>query len=64
MTRKIDVVFTYVDGKDTKWLKKKTQYFNNDKQKTGNSKLKFESINEIYYSVKTVLYFAPWINYI
>ena len=61
MPRNIDVVFTYVDGKDPKWLEKKNMYFNGDLQHL-NGKLRFENINEIYYSVKSVLHFAPWIN--
>lgn len=61
MPIKIDVVFTYVDGNDPKWVEKKNKYFT-DELKPINSILRFVSINEIYYSVKTVLHFAPWVN--
>ena len=58
---KIDIVYTYVDGTDTRIIEKKNKYFKkHDIQYNPN--IRFESINEIVLSIQTILKFAKWIN--
>ena len=58
---KIDIVYTYVDGTDTRIIEKKNKYFKkHDIQYNPNKR--FESINEIVLSIQTILKFAKWIN--
>ena len=57
----IDLVYTYVDGNDPVWLEKKNAYFCTV-SKVHNPSIRFENINEIYYSVCTALKFLPWIR--
>ena len=58
---KIDLVYTYVNGNDIKFIEKKNSYLSNDLKKD-NSDIRYNDINEISYSVKTALKFLPWIN--
>lgn len=60
---KIDMVFTYCDGNDPKFIEEKKQFFK-EKDKINNKPIRFININEITYSVRSVLKFMPWINMI
>jgi hypothetical protein len=57
----VDIVYTYVDGLDPIWLKKRNKYFNKTLFKL-NSNVRYQHIDELNYSIKCVLKFAPWIN--
>lgn len=58
---RIDMVFTYVDGNDPALIQKKIKY--SDKLvKEYNPTIRYENINEIYFSVNSVVKFIPWIN--
>jgi len=57
----IDIVYTWVDGLDPKFIEKKNNYLS-ESDKIHNLNIRYESINEIYYSIKSVLKFASWIN--
>ena len=60
---KIDLVYTYVDGNDIKHKEKKNVYSaTNSYNKDYNQDIRYESINEIYYSVKTALKYLDFIN--
>ena len=60
---KIDIVFTYVNGLDSAWLENKKIHQETDsKNKHFNSAIRYVGINEIYYSVKNVIKFMPWVN--
>lgn len=58
---KIDIVYTWVDGNDLNFIEKKRKYMF-DNHFENNADIRFEDINEINYSVKSVLKFAPWVN--
>ena len=60
---KIDMVFTYCDGTDPKFIEEK-KLFLKEKDKVNNKPVRFININEITYSVRSVLKFMPWINMI
>ena len=60
---KIDMVFTYCDGTDPKFIKEKKQFLK-EKDKINNLPVRYININEITYSVRSVLKFIPWINMI
>lgn len=60
---KIDMVFTYCDGTDPKFIEEKKQFLK-EKDKVNNKPIRFININEITYSVRSVLKFMPWINMI
>ena len=60
---KIDMVFTYCDGTDPKFIEEKNRFLK-EKDKVNNKPIRFININEITYSVRSVLKFIPWINMI
>jgi len=60
---KIDMVFTYCDGTDPKFIEDKNRFLK-EKDKVNNKPIRFININEIVYSVRSVLKFIPWINMI
>jgi hypothetical protein len=60
---KIDMVFTYCDGTDPKFIEEKNRFLK-EKDKVNNKPVRFININEIVYSVRSVLKFMPWINMI
>ncbi len=63
----IDVVFTWVDGDDEGWLKKYHQHIKKDYPTSAlyaTDKARFTNHNELYYSVKAVLSFLPWVRQI
>lgn len=64
---KIDAVITWVDGKDEKWLEKKNNYLYNNGinrryLKNGKKNIRFEENNELYYCIKSINKYLPWIN--
>ena len=60
---KIDMVFTYCDGTDPKFIEEK-KLFLKEKDKINNLPIRYINIDEITYSVRSVLKFIPWINMI
>jgi hypothetical protein len=60
---KIDMVFTYCDGTDPKFIEEKNKFLK-EKDKINNLPVRYININEIIYSVRSVLKFIPWINMI
>jgi hypothetical protein len=58
---KIDIVYTYVDGTDKQFITKKNKYMT-EYDIPFNDNIRFESINEIVFSIQTILKFAKWIN--
>ena len=57
----VDIVFTYIDGYDPKFIKMKNSYLNNINQKY-NPDIRSKGIREIIYSVNSVIKFSPWIR--
>ena len=60
---KIDMVFTYCDGTDPKFIEEKKQFLK-EQDTVNNKSVRFININEITYSIRSVLKFMPWINMI
>ena len=62
----IDVVFTWVNDKDEKWQEKKEHYSKlaNNCALYAKDEARFEEHNELFYSVKSVQKFLPWVRYI
>lgn len=61
---KIDIVYSWVDSKKSNWMRKKTNYESlvlNSEQYAKDS-ARFESHNEIYYSLISVEKYLPWVN--
>jgi hypothetical protein len=58
---KIDMVFTYVNGNDPNHIKKKNKYFKNENLYF-NPPIRYENLDEIIYSVNSVIKNLSWIN--
>lgn len=60
----IDVVFTWVNGEDEKWIEKLKRFKNENYlgEDFHNLKFRFGSNNEIEYSVKRLLSLCPWVR--
>jgi hypothetical protein len=56
---KIDVVYTWVDGNDPAWQKQKEIYTGKPK---GDSIYRYNSTDELKYSLRSLYKHAPWIN--
>ena len=57
----VDIVFTYVNGYDPEFIKLKNSYIN-DVNKRYNPDIRSKGLNEIIYSVNSVIKFIPWIR--
>lgn len=57
----VDMVFTYVDGYDPEFIKMKNIYLNNLNKKY-NPDIRSKGVNEIIYSVNSVIKYIPWIR--
>jgi hypothetical protein len=57
----VDFVFTYVDGYDPEFIKMKNSYLNTINKKY-NPDIRSKGLNEIIYSVNSVIKFIPWIR--
>lgn len=61
----IDVVFTWVDNKDQKWLKKKNKNLHSNVACIDSiSDARFENHNELYYSLLAIRKNMPWVRWI
>lgn len=61
----VDIVYTWVDGNDPQWRKKKDSYA--PKKTPENSfevmsECRFRDNNELLYSLRSVAKYAPWVN--
>jgi hypothetical protein len=57
----VDLVFTYVDGYDPEFIKMKNSYLNSLNKKY-NPDIRSKGLDEIIYSVNSVIKFIPWIR--
>ena len=57
----VDMVFTWVDGTDDKIIKERNLY-KNENDIVNNPRVRYEQLNEITFSIKSVLKFIKWIN--
>lgn len=64
----VDVVFTWVDNTDTAWQAKYREYIAQaDSEKLGQFATdiaRFDNHNELYYSVKAVKKYLPWVRHV
>ena len=62
----VDVVYTWVDGSDSKWLEKKKrtleEYADHHASEEVSGAGRFRNNDELKYSVRSVMRFAPWIR--
>jgi len=61
MDMDIDIVFTYVNGYDPEFIKMKNSYLNTINKKY-NPDIRSKGLDEIIYSVNSVIKFIPWIR--
>lgn len=63
---KIDIVYTWVDGSDPKWLAKKNRHLESDQYSncipSQVGEQRYSDNLELKYSLLTVSKFAPWVN--
>jgi len=57
----VDMVFTYVDGNDPKYINKKAEFYNKNNRKF-NPPIRSLNIDEIRYAIYSVIKFIPWIR--
>mgnify|MGYP001356317549 FL=1 len=66
MIKKIDAVFTWVDGNDIDWISRKSNFIDDKPEKLQNKKVnskgRFFDNDELKYSLRSIYQFAPWIN--
>ncbi len=59
----IDLIYTWVDGSDPVWLEKRARYASGDRATTDALiKARFESRDELRYSIRSAEMFAGWAN--
>lgn len=59
----IDAVWTWVDGSDPQWRAQRNEHSPNELTSSdGNSALRFESRDELKFSLRSVHMYAPWIR--
>jgi hypothetical protein len=60
---KIDLVYTWVDGNDPKWIKKKSEHLGEDPAKLSQeASPRYYNMDELKYSLRSVHKYASWIN--
>ena len=66
VTFPIDVVYTWVDGDDPAWLAKKSAAQETTVQATeaATTAARFSCRGELMYSLRSIEYYAPWVNHI
>ena len=66
VTFPIDAVYTWVDGADPKWIESKRRLeadiAGNEYHPEANHEARFESKDELKYSLRSLEAFAPWLN--
>ncbi len=62
---KIDIVYTWVNGADPEWIKKKEKTLKNNHiayTEEATSKARWMDNNELLYSLRSISDYAPWVN--
>ncbi len=62
INHKIDAVYLWVDGSDPKWLAKKSNFEGQGPSDHGTAPSRFVSRNELYFSLRSLLQHAAWVN--
>ena len=58
----VDAVYLWVDGSDPAWMAKKKQFDDAADASHGSAESRFISRNELYFSIKSLLQHARWVN--
>lgn len=58
----LDVVYTWVNGDDVKWKEKKNKYQGKKTKLDSNTNNRFDTMNKLKYSLRSIFYFIPWIR--
>jgi hypothetical protein len=58
----IDAVYLWVDGSDPVWQAKKKQHDDSADESHGSAESRFISRNELYFSIRSLLEHARWVN--
>ncbi len=58
----IDVVYTWVNSQDEKWMKQYNEYKRKISQNDSTSLARFENRNELKYSLRSIDLYAPWVR--
>ncbi|MBQ9259937.1 MAG: Stealth CR1 domain-containing protein [Neisseriaceae bacterium] len=59
----IDIVYTWVDGSNETFLRQHA-FYKGEKEDITTDMARFESHDELKYSIRSVLKYAPWVNHI
>lgn len=62
MNNKIDIVYTWVDGNDSEWCKRKADAQKVELKEELAGNCRFVSHDELMYSIRSVEKFCPWVN--
>jgi Stealth protein CR2, conserved region 2/Stealth protein CR1, conserved region 1/Stealth protein CR3, conserved region 3/Stealth protein CR4, conserved region 4 len=62
--RPVDVVYTWVDGTDELWRQRKSKFINDGLglSELADSRARYESRNELLYSIRSVVRYMPWVR--
>jgi len=58
----VDAVITWVDSTDTRWITEYNKFNNNNYNVENSFKIRFANIGELYYCLKGITTYLPWIN--
>lgn len=60
----IDIVYTWVDGADSQWLKRRAPFLQDSGRghKEDSHETRYENLEELRYSLRSVACFAPWVR--
>ncbi|XP_057667171.1 N-acetylglucosamine-1-phosphotransferase subunits alpha/beta isoform X1 [Diorhabda carinulata] len=61
---KIDVVYTWVNGSDPKFIKQLNHYLNNHNISCDSSQQRFDDKYELKFSLRSLEKYAPWVNHV
>lgn len=68
VTEPVDIVYTWVDGDDPEWRKKQqralAELTGGEVNETAVSQSRYQSRDELKYSLRSVEYYASWVNHI
>ncbi|MBM7768249.1 Stealth CR1 domain-containing protein [Glutamicibacter nicotianae] len=63
---KIDIVYTWVDGSDPSWIRRKTKVENetstSQQSNEANNSARFKDNDELRFSLRSIYQYAPWVN--
>jgi Protein of unknown function (DUF3184). len=58
----IDVVYTWVDSSDPRWMVKKAMFSENATLNSGDHSYRYLSRDELKYSIRSIAKYAPWVR--